>query len=135
MGKVLWIFFLISIVIFFVFEVEVAFNHTGSAGWHCFKVTATSAECSKDSRNREAAHCCKVNKTARWHIVFGVLSLFYSSDQPFAYVSYAENPQQCFFYCFSSRCFYNILGSGFDKNVNKAYRSFLVQNFIVSNNG
>ena len=81
MSKVLWISqsFLISIAIFFVFEVEVAFNHTGSAGWQCFKVTATSVERSKDSRNGEAAHCCKVNKTARWHIVFGILSILQTS--------------------------------------------------------
>lgn len=82
MGKVLWIFqsFLISLAIFFVLEVEVAFNHHSGAGWQCFKVTATSVERSKDSsRNGEAAHCCKVNNTARWHIVFGVLSILQTS--------------------------------------------------------
>ena len=82
MGKVLWIFqsFLISIAILFVLEVEVAFNHHGGAGWQCFEVTATSVERSKDgSRIGEAAHCCKVNSTARWHIVFGVLSILYTS--------------------------------------------------------
>ena len=52
--------FRISIAIFFVLEVEVAFNHHGGAGWQCFEVTATSVERSKDSsRIGEAVHCCK----------------------------------------------------------------------------
>ncbi|XP_068724526.1 uncharacterized protein [Montipora capricornis] len=74
MDQVLWIAqsFLISAAIFFLFEVEFAFDRHG--GWQCFKVNATSAEYLSDSWNT-VTQCCKMNKAARWQTLFGILAV------------------------------------------------------------
>ena len=88
--------FLLSIAIFFLLGEEYVLDRQGDST--CLKVTPVSTENSSDRWIRNPK-CCKMKKTAKWQVLFGVLSvahtiflsLFYSlrnrSKSPLAFLS------------------------------------------------
>ena len=98
MNIVIWLAqsFLLSVAIFFLLGEEFVLDRHGDLP--CLKATPVSAENSSDRWNRNPK-CCKMKKSAKWQMLFGVLSvaqtsllsLFYTlrnrSKSPLAFLS------------------------------------------------